>query len=275
VGGFGSRFRLVHPFPSLLNGLAVGALALLAGAQLSTTARLGAAMVALQFSIGALNDLRDAPRDVGRNPVKPLAAGLVSRRTASVVVGAGAAAGLLLAAISGPGALAVAALGLGCGYAYDLGLSRTAWSWAPLAIALPLVPVFAWLGVVGWVPTPVISLVPVAILAGAGLAIGNALADTEIDASRGVPSIAIRMGRRKAWIAHASALTGAVGLAIGLLGPTVVWQGRGIGVIGAGLVIAAGAVLLGSSASRRRPGWALEAIGVAVLGVAWFSAAGR
>jgi 4-hydroxybenzoate polyprenyltransferase len=275
VGLLGARLRLVHPFPSLLNGLAVGALALLAGAGLATAARLGVAMIALQFSIGALNDLRDAPRDLDRTPVKPLAAGLVTHRTAIVVVVAGAAAGLLLAAVSGPGALVVAALGLGCGYAYDLGLSRTAWSWAPLAVALPLVPVFAWLGVAGRVPTPVVSLVPVAILAGAGLAIGNAIADREVDVRRGVPSIALRMGHRLAWMTHAVALTGAVLASLGLLGAAAIGEGRGTGVIAAGLVIAAGAILVGSSASRRRPGWALEAIGVALLGVAWFAAVGR
>src|SRR5262245_50741227 len=125
--------RLGHPFPSLLNGLVTGALVLIAGGGAEVAARLGLAMTALQVSIGALNDVVDAPIDRGRRPPKPVADGLVTPR---VALGAGAVAAIFgfgLAAISGPATLAVAVLGAGCGYAYDLRLSRTAASWVPLA----------------------------------------------------------------------------------------------------------------------------------------------
>src|SRR6476660_3407010 len=70
--------RLTHPFPSLLDGLVVAAVATVAGADAPTAVRLGIAMTALQASIGSLNDVVDAPRDAGHKPGKPISAGLVS-----------------------------------------------------------------------------------------------------------------------------------------------------------------------------------------------------
>ena len=59
----GGLIRLVHPFPILLDGVATGAVAILAGGDYWIAVRLGLAMLALQASIGALNDLLDAPLD--------------------------------------------------------------------------------------------------------------------------------------------------------------------------------------------------------------------
>ena len=51
-------------------------------------------MTALQVSIGALNDIHDAPDDAGRKPGKPIPAGLVSVPSAwAVVVGGRGARG--------------------------------------------------------------------------------------------------------------------------------------------------------------------------------------
>ena len=60
--------RLTHPFPCLLDGVVVGVVATLAGADGLTAVTLGLAMTALQASIGALNDAIDAPRDAGASP---------------------------------------------------------------------------------------------------------------------------------------------------------------------------------------------------------------
>jgi len=282
---FAARVRLVHPFPSLLNGAATLALALLAGAAPPVALRLGLAMTAIQFSIGALNDLVDAPRDGGRRPVKPVADGLVTPGTARLVAIAAAATGLGLAAASGIAAFAVAAAGAACGYAYDLRLSRTVWAWLPLAIALPLVPVFAWVGAGGAVPGALLVLVPIGMLAGGGLAVGNALADLQADCLAGAPSIAVRLGRRDAAGIHALALVAAAGLAIVSLPP-----GASPGAWG---IVLAGAAVLGSGvaglarasggdgpapgaargaapgAGRGRLAWHVEAIGTAMLGIGW------
>lgn len=266
------RLRLVHPFPSLLNGVAVLAVALLAGGDWPTAVRLAAAMTTFQFAIGALNDLADASRDIGRRPIKPIAAGLVSRPAGLGVTAVMVIAGLVLTIPSGLTTLALGIGGLACGAAYDLRLSRTPMSWLPLALALPLVPLYAWSGAAGAIPSSLLAIAPLAVLAGAGLAIGNALADLEDDRATGRRTIAVRLGRRSAWRFHALALlAAAVGVAarpvvdIGAARPVAgVVAGVGLAVMVAGVALAAR-----SSPPVRRVAWAFEAIATAILGVAW------
>jgi 4-hydroxybenzoate polyprenyltransferase len=230
-------------------------------------------MTAIQFSIGALNDLVDAPRDVARRPAKPVADGLVSRGSASLVAVVAAAIGFGLAAASGPAALAVAAAGAACGYAYDVRLSRTAWAWLPLAVALPLVPVFAWVGATGVVPGALLVLVPIGMLAGGGLAVGNALADLEADRRAGAPSVAVRLGRRDAAGLHALALGGAAALAIVSLPPGAPPGAWGL-VLGGAATLGLGIAGLawsggGAATGRGRLAWQVEATGTALLGIGW------
>jgi 4-hydroxybenzoate polyprenyltransferase len=242
-------------------------------------------MVALQASIGALNDLRDAPLDAGRKPGKPIPIGRATTGDARIVIAAGLLGGLALSAPSGAETVAVAVAGVACGYVYDLGLSRTATSWLPFAIAVPLVPVYAWLGATGALVPSLIVLVPIGFLAGAGLAIANGLADLERDEAAGAASTARRLGRDRAWIAHAGLLATAVVLAVLLFplsdGGAAVQQGPVLGGVSLGAFIrigfAAGAVLVGvgvllgrgGGPARRERAWELEAIGVAVVGAAW------
>lgn len=276
--------RLVHPFPSLLNASATTAIATLAGAGLPVATRLGLAMLAIQFSIGALNDLVDAPLDARQKPGKPIPRGLVRRGTARLVVVVGAALGIALSAASGP-TTAVAALGcLGLGYAYDLRLSRTIMSWLPLSLALPLLPIHAWLGATGAIPPGLLTLVPVAVLGGAGLALANGLVDVERDAGVGRLTAAVALGRRRAWLAQTLALAAAATMAV-VIAPIVPGAAAGtefevlrllrvagvwIGVV----LVACGALALASRRpSVRERGWELEAIGVASLGLGWLAGA--
>ena len=252
-------------------------MAVLAGGGVSVALRLGVAMFALQASIGAMNDVVDAGVDSGRKPGKPIPRGAVQPLEAGVVVAVGLVAGLGLSAVSGFGTAAVAACGVGLGYLYDLRLSRTAWSWLPLAMALPLVPAYAWLGATGVVPATLMELVPLGILAGAGLALGNGIADLERDRAAGVATAALRLGRA-AWPVHAATLAGVLGLAWALA------PGPGPGAASAVTGLRLGAMVVGSAllllglglAGARRPalrerGWELEAGGVALIGLAWVS----
>ena len=70
AGRLAGWVRLTHPFPSLLDGLATAAIALVAAGEAPTAVRLGVSMTALQASIGILNDVVDAPRDAGHKPVE-------------------------------------------------------------------------------------------------------------------------------------------------------------------------------------------------------------
>ena len=249
------------------------AVALVAGADALVAVRLGVAMTALQTSIGALNDLVDAPRDAGRVPPKPIPSGVVSPGAARVVVVVAAVVGLSLAAPSGLATLVVAGLVLAIGYGYDLAFKGTAWSWLPFAVGIPVLPVFAWLGATGGVPASFAILLPTAVVAGSGLAVGNARADIERDASAGVDSVAIRLGLDRAWTVNAALLSVVVLMALVTLGQAASPVPQ-IGVVAAAVVIASGVVIgrLGD-ATRRERAWELEAIGVGLLAAAWLAGA--
>jgi 4-hydroxybenzoate polyprenyltransferase len=232
-------------------------------------------MVSLQAAIGALNDLVDAPRDAGLKPSKPIPAGLVSRRATRFVVLIGAVLGVGMSVASGLGTTALALLVLAVGGLYDLRFKGTAWSWLPFAVGIPLLPVYAWLGAAGALPAAFTILVPAAALAGAALAIANALADVERDLAAGTATVVTRLGPRRAWWVHAVLQASVVGLAvIGLA-----WlggMGRGLlPVVGAAAVVAVGVALsAGGTASRRERAWEIEAVGIALLGASWVGAVG-
>ena len=236
-------------------------------------ARLFLAMLGIQISIGALNDVVDAPLDALAKPRKPIPAGLVDRRVALGVAGGGALLGLALSAASGLPTLVVGACCIGLGWLYDLRLSRTPLSWLPLSLALPLLPIHAWLGAAGEVPAALAMLVPVGVLAGAGLALANGIVDVDRDARSGRSAVVVALGRRRAWITQTVLLAVAATLAFALApggssSSLIRWGGLMLGCVG----LAAGAVVLASArAGIRERGWELEAVGVAGLAIGWLA----
>jgi 4-hydroxybenzoate polyprenyltransferase len=250
----------------------VGAVASIAGADPVTAGRLAVSMIALQVSIGSLNDIMDAPRDAGHKPGKPIPAGLVAPAVARLVVLVAAGVGLILAVQSGAATVVLAATILAIGYGYDRYAKGTAWSWLPFALGIPLLPVFGWLGVTGSLPRAFAVLLPAAVAAGAALAIANARADTERDFAAGVDSVALRLGLPRAWAVSSGLLLVVVVVALA----TLAAAGAQIAVLGAagvaGLVIAAG-VVVGRVAGRsgRERAWELEAVGVGLLAIAWLA----
>lgn len=266
--------RLGHPFPSLLNGVAAGSLVVLAGGDGELAVRLAAAMVALQLSIGAINDLVDAERDRGRKHGKPIPAGLVSPAgalTAAVVTGL---AGLAIAATAGLATFAIAVTGLTAGYAYDVRFKGTALAWLPFSIGIPLVPLYAWLGATDAVPAAFAVLLPVAALAGAALSLANGLADLERDGASATYSPAVRLGPRRAWLVLALLQFVVVAAAVASL---ALLGGRGVGVF---VTVAAGAaVLVGAGLGRpaTRPGlrevaWEIQAVATGGMAAGWAAA---
>jgi 4-hydroxybenzoate polyprenyltransferase len=267
--------RLTHPFPILLDGIVTGALATAAGGGAPTAARLGAAMIALQASIGALNDVVDAERDRGLKPGKPIPRGIVAPQTAGVVVLVALALGLVLTAPSGTAALVVAVAGTASGYLYDLRLKGTALSWAPWAVGIALLPVYAWVGATGRVPNTFAVLVPAAAFAGAALAIANGLPDEERDRAAGTATVAVRLGRSGAWLLHAVLQVTVIAVALGAL-LVLRRGGPGLALALAGAAGIIGGVMLArdARATRRERGWELESIGLGVLAGGWLLAAG-
>jgi 4-hydroxybenzoate polyprenyltransferase len=235
-------------------------------------------MTSLQASIGSLNDLVDTPRDAGRTPAKPIPGGLVSGPVAWSVVTAAAMVGVALSIPSGPPATALAVAVLGIGYAYDLRFKGTAWSWLPFAVGIPLLPTYGWLGTTGDLPASFAILLPAAVLAGAALAVSNALADVERDTIAGTDSVATRLGAGRAWAAQALLLAVVLGAAWLTLAMSSHGQGAAdravaiAGALGATCAIGSGIALnRRGDAARLERAWELEAIGVGLLAAAWLA----
>jgi 4-hydroxybenzoate polyprenyltransferase len=254
----------------------VSAVALVAGAAPGLAVQLGASMTALQASIGALNDVHDAPEDAGRKPGKPIPAGLVGAGFARGVVLAGAAIGLAFGAIVHPLVGALGLIVLAIGYGYDLLAKGTAWSWLPFAVGIPILPIYGWLGAAGSLPLFFIALTPMAMLAGAALAIANARADLERDVAAGTVSVATSLGLEGSWRLHAGLWGAAVAVALGW----AVFRGAGLAHVGlvlatAGLIAAAVAWSREGDPDGRERAWEFEAVATALALLAWLAAVTR
>lgn len=278
--------RLVHPFPSVLDGLVVLGIALVAGAGVSVAVTLGVAMTALQFAIGATNDVVDAERDAGDQPSKPIPSGAVARGPALAVAVVALAVGLALSAALGPVVLLVALIGVGVGLGYDVALKGTAWAWVAYAVGIPLLPVYAWVGATGSLPVAMVIFLPAAAIEGAALALANPLTDLEGDRRSGVATPAVRLGAGSAWRLTAVLQLAAVGIAVGslvVIGGSPTDPSAPIGrVLGAGLALAgSGSIGIGVWLSRpgvswrpprRQLAWEIQAVGAGLLAVGWFMA---
>lgn len=262
--------RVSHPFPSVLDGVVTGALASVAGAGPTRALTLTVAMIALQGSIGTLNDLCDVDRDRAAGRAKPIPAGLVGRWAAWLIVGAGLSLGLGLSAVAGPAALGVALAGTALGYLYDLGLKTTPWAWLPFALGIPLLPVYAWVGAVDRLPVGFAVLVPLAIMAGAAIALINGLVDVERDEAVGSVTPAVWLGRSRGW--HVAAIletlvsVGAVASLLAVNTPVGFLAGAAGGslLLGIGLTFSRA-----SKPGQRERGWQIGAIGFGLLAAAW------
>jgi geranylgeranylglycerol-phosphate geranylgeranyltransferase len=197
---------VVHPFPSALNALLVLALALLAGGTLPAAAGLALSMLALQFAIGAANDVFDFEHDAATKPTKPLPRGLMSRTGASILAVLCAALALGLAFVYGPVVLLLAGLMLSAGLVYDAYLKRGPWAWTAFSVAFPILPLYAWYGASGLPPPHYQLLLPMAVLAGPALHLANGLVDLERDRAAGMDTLAVRLGRRRSVIVMVSLL---------------------------------------------------------------------
>ena len=261
----------------MLDGVVVALVAVVARADMAVAVGLGVSMTLIQFAIGALNDVTDAPRDTGRRSGKPIPAGLVSIGLARRIVRACAAGGVLLALIGGPALAVLALVGLGVGVTYDLRAKGTTMSWLPLAVGIPLLPVYGWFGATGSLPGVFLVLVPAAANAGTALAIANAVVDMERDEAAGSSSIALALGPGRSAILVLALHVVVAALAVG----TAVMRGTPPGWFAAMLLAAAaplGGAIVGLVAARhggpplREVAWEIQAVGTGLLAVAWLGA---
>lgn len=196
-------FLLCHPGPVLFHILAVTLIALLAAwphVIWGVLALVVVAHTAMQLSIAVLNDYCDRDLDARGKPDKPIPRGLVRPREALI-------AGLLLIALMlllllplNPLALLISLLYLALGQGYNLGLKSTPLSGIVFALAIPLIPVYAFAGMGRMTPI-VLWLVPVAALLGVALNLANSLPDIEADAAHKARTLAVVLGMRGSFIA--------------------------------------------------------------------------
>jgi 4-hydroxybenzoate polyprenyltransferase len=254
------------------------AFSLFAGGGVRLAFVLAGAMFALQISIGAANDLFDEAYDRSAKPSKPLPAGLVGRRSAAVVAVAGGVLGLVLAALQGTAVLVIALAGYGLGLLYDAGLKRSPWAWLPLALALPLVPAFAWVAASGTLPPRFPLLMGMGLLAGVALAVANGLVDLPEDAASGSRGIAVTLGRARSLrlvVACEAALVVIVVLALTVAPPglpavpsSVAWA---VTIAGAACCLAGIVLSAQRHGPRREAGWEIQALGTGLLALGWFA----
>lgn len=217
--------RASHPEPGGAVTLAMTLLAVGVGHRGWGVLGVTAAIGATQLSVGWVNDWLDADRDrvAGRSD-KPVAAGVVSRRTVGV---AGLLASLAIPFLGlpfGPAATVCITLVGVFALLYDWPLKSTPLSVLPYLVAFGLMPAFVVIALPGH-PWPPAWLVAAGALLGGGAHFANVLPDLADDAATGVVGLPHRIGAAWSQVAAGGLLLAAtLTLVFGPAGPPS-WPG--------------------------------------------------
>ena len=211
-------YLLSHPVPVMFHILAVTVFTLLAAWPhfiWSIIVLVIAAHTAMQISIAMLNDYCDRRLDAASKPGKPIPRGLIHAREA-LIGGFVMIAIMLILLIQLPLlALLVSLCYLVLGQAYNLGLKSTPFSGIVFALAMPLIPLYAFAGI-GRVPYVLFWLIPTGFFLGIALNLANSLPDIEQDAANGAKTLAVVLGVKRSFAVCQSMIVLAAAL-IGIL----------------------------------------------------------
>ena len=195
-------FLLSHPGPVLLHIIVVALFALLAAwprVSWGIFALIVGAHAAMQISIAMLNDYCDRRLDALGKPRKPIPRGLILPREA-LVAGLLMIALMLILLLRLPLlALIFSLVYLALGQGYNLGLKSTPLSGIVFALAMPLIPLYAFAGAGRSLPF-LFWLAPVGFLLGVALNLANSLPDVEEDAAGGARTLAVALGIRRSFL---------------------------------------------------------------------------
>jgi 4-hydroxybenzoate polyprenyltransferase len=270
-------YLLSHPIPVLLHIVGVTVFTLLAAwphFTWSVIALVIAAHAAMQVSIAMLNDYCDRRLDAEGKPGKPIPRGLVHPREA-LVSGLIMIVVMFILLIPLPRlALIISLCYLALGQAYNLGLKSTPFSGIVFALAMPLIPLYAFAGMGRTLPF-LFWLVPVGFLLGVALNLANSLPDVEDDAANGARTLAVFLGMRRSFAVCQSMIVLAAAL-VGLLKITNIVPAHPWIIIVTIILtcLAAEAMLLffgpGKPVGRRKPYFYLVALTSMLLAGGWF-----
>jgi 4-hydroxybenzoate polyprenyltransferase len=267
---------LPHAVPIVVVMTATAAFALIAADGWPGTGimiRLLSAMLGGQLVIGVVNELVDADLDAVSKPDKPIPRGLVSRRGALTMLGAGVLLLIGFGLSFGLRSFAVCAAGTGAGVAYSLWFKRTIWSWVPYLVALPLLPIWVWL-TLDSVDSALFTIYPLGAAAIVAVQIAQSLPDIEADQQTGVRTLAVALGPHRAILVCWGALLLAALLAAGLA-PLVTDR---VDLVSAGVGAAVLLIALDGGLRKRdeRLGdlacFPCVAVGTVALGLGWVAA---
>jgi 4-hydroxybenzoate polyprenyltransferase len=218
-------FLLCHPVPVLFHTIAVALFALLASwthIEWSTLFFVIAAHVSMQFSIAVLNDYFDRRLDSESHKLhKPIVRGLVKPSEALALGLAWLGLMILFLLPLPPLAILLSFLYIILGQSYNLGLKSTPWSGIVFALAIPLIPIYAFVGV-GHTSPFVFWLFPVAALLGVVLNLANSLPDIQEDAAHHARTLAVVLGEHGTQIVCPLLILLAEALMLGLAVPGIV-----------------------------------------------------
>jgi len=195
-------FLLSHPVPVMFHIIAVTLFTLLAAWQhpvWSVIVLVIAAHAAMQVSIAMINDYCDRRLDAEGKKNKPIPRGLITPPEALITGLVMIAVMLALLLLLPPLALLVSLCYLALGQAYNLGLKSTPWSGIVFALAMPLIPLYAFAGVGRIVPF-LFWLVPLGFFLGVALNLANSLPDIEKDAAGGAKTLAVFLGVKRSFL---------------------------------------------------------------------------
>ena len=195
-------FLLSHPAPVLLHVIGVTVFTLLAvwpRPMWGVILLVIGAHSAMQISIAMINDYCDRHLDTASKPKKPIPRGLVSPREA-LIAGLIMTIVMLLLLLPLPRlALLISLAYLALGQGYNLGLKSTPFSGIVFALAIPLIPLYAFAGAGHTLPV-LFWLVPVGVLLGVALNLANSLPDIQGDATNGARTLAVVLGVKWSFI---------------------------------------------------------------------------
>jgi 4-hydroxybenzoate polyprenyltransferase len=271
--------RLPHAVPILVVIAATFGFALLAAdgvPPVSQLVELLGAMLGAQVAIGTVNELVDAETDARVKPEKPIPAGVVTERAASVITIVALVVMIWFSARLGRTSFFLCVVGTGIGIAYSLWFKRSRVAWLPYLLALPLLPiwVYASLNAFHW---QLLMLYPLGAFATLAVHLAQSLPDVEADRSSGIYNLTNALGEQRALILCLGSMVVSLLFAAGA---AIVWSETPESVLVASAIVL-GLMLCNAVLYVKRPQigvlacFPCVAVSTVVLSLAWVFAIER